>query len=267
MIEDFTFTYLNRKAKLLFGMAENRGVGDRLCELYPSFHMEGLYEQFSAALMTAAQSSGEFEIKEKCINARWVRSSVLKLGNGVAVTASDLTEEKQLKAATAYVAHYDGLTGLANRTLLNDRMGQAIERAKRNKTFVALLLLDMDGLGEINQQFGHGVGDYVLMTVAHRLRGAVRASDSVFRLDGGRFAVIYADVPVREPASTFAQKIMWSLAPTITWQKQRLSITASIGLALYPDAQTTEGMLEQADLALHRTRHEQDDLVELANAG
>jgi diguanylate cyclase (GGDEF)-like protein/PAS domain S-box-containing protein len=255
-IEDFSFTYLNRKARQLFGMAENRGIGDHLCELYPSFHMEALYEQFSAALVSSGQSTGEFAIKEKCINARWVRSSVLKLGNGVAVTASDLTEAKQQEAATVYVAHHDALTGLANETLLNDRLQQAIERAKRNQGFVALLLLDVDGLGEINQRFGHGVGDYVLMTVAQRMHSAVRASDSIFRLNGRRFAVLYSDVPVREPASTFARKIMLSLSSAIMWQKNTLSIAASIGLAIYPDAASAAEMIEQADLALHRTRNE-----------
>ena len=256
MVEDFSFTYLNRKARQLFGMAEHRGVGDRLCELYPNFHSEALFAQFSAALVTGGQHTGEFAINDPCISARWVRSSVLKLGNGVAVTASDFTEAKQQEAATIYVAHHDLLTGLANQALLNDRLQQAIERAKRNNTFVALMLLEMDGLGQVNQQYGHGVGDHVLITVSQRLRSGVRASDSVFRLSGNRFAVLYADVPVREPASTFVTKIMLSLSPAITWQKTRLSITASLGLALYPDATTPEALLEQADLALHRTRHE-----------
>ena len=256
-VEDFTFTFLNRKARELFGLPDNRGVGDRLCELYPSFHLESLFAQFESAILTGGHSTAGFAIQEKSINARWVRSSVLKLGNGVAVTVSDRTAAHEQQAADTYIAHHDTLTGLPNRALLDDRMQQAIERARRNRHFVALLLLDLDNLKRINAEFGHGVGDYVLNTVAQRVKSAIRTTDSVFRLGSEQFAILYADLPTSELVSSFANDVMASLVPPISWQQNQLSISASIGLALFPEsAATAESLLEQADLALYRMKRD-----------
>ena len=257
LVEDFTFTYLNRKARALFGLAENRGVGDRLCELYPSFHLEGLFTQFESAVLTGSQSTAEFALREQSIPARRVRSSVLKLGNGVVVTASDRSETRQPEAASGGIGHNDALTGLPGRALLHKHMQQAIEHARTDGRVVALLLLDLDGFKQIQAELGHGIGDYALNTIAQRLKNAIRATDSVFRTGAEQFAILYTGPHLSEPMSAYANQVMLSLLPPIAWQRRQLALSARIGVALYPEcAADAESLLEQAGIALSRTKQD-----------
>jgi len=264
-IHDFSFTYLNRKARTMLGLPDGRGIGDRICDLFPSFRHEGFFEQYRKAVVTGGHNTAEFSVQEEAIDARWMRSSVLKLGDGVAVTASDITEHKNFEDTVAQIAHYDPLTGLANRSLLDDRIQQALERAKRNRQSVAVMLLDLDHLKLINDRHGRAAGDQVLKTVASRLRSAVRATDSVFRLGGDEFVIVFGDIAATRPTADFVSKIMLALMAPIAWQKTQLSIHASVGMSTFPDAGTTpESLLVLADIAMHRMKRGQAAKVEAA---
>ncbi|ADW69921.1 GGDEF domain-containing protein [Granulicella tundricola] len=267
-IEDFRFTYLNQRAQQLFNIPNNDVVvGAKLCELLPSYRSEGFFDQYKQVVLTGKPSTSEFSIKDAQINATWLRYSIVKLADGIAVAASDLTSQKEAENKIRHMAQHDPLTGLPNRTLLDDRIQQAIERAIRYRQNAAVLLLDLDTFKSINDTYGHAAGDEVLKTVAARLRSAVRATDSVFRLGGDEFVIVLGDLATKGPIVDFTRKIFVSLLPPIPWEDQALNISASIGVANYPgDGATPEALLVQADIAMYRMKRGRASTADLRSS-
>jgi len=173
---------------------------------------------------------------------------------GAVVTFKDITERKRHEEQLAHQATHDTLTGLANRTILNDRTGLLIERAAREKSVVALLLLDLDRFKEINDSLGHGAGDELLRGMAARLTDLVRDSDTVARLGGDEFVVL-VEMEVADGAISIAQKILDALTIPFSIAGQEVFIGASIGISLYPkDGDSSEELLKNADVAMYRAK-------------
>lgn len=153
------------------------------------------------------------------------------------------------------MAHHDPLTGLPNRTLLFDRIGQAIQRARRNGDPFALLLVDLDGFKQVNDSFGHEAGDQVLIAVATRMRECVRAVDTVARLGGDEFVVLVENAKTAEAARATATKLVDALRGPFAIGSQEANIGASVGVALWPthgeDAPT---LLLAADRAMYAAK-------------
>lgn len=161
-------------------------------------------------------------------------------------------KEEELKAR----AFHDGLTGLANRLLLEDRFDVAVERAKRTSKSVALLMIDLNDFKSINDLYGHTAGDAVLIATARRLRAAVRASDTVARFGGDEFVLIIE--PIEDPQAIvhMGEKLFDSLAEPITLDIGVLAkISASIGMAIYPDdGANLNDLLNVADQAMYQCK-------------
>ncbi len=133
-------------------------------------------------------------------------------------------------------AHYDGLTGLANRRLVADRFQLAVERAKRSRKSFALLTIDLHHFKAINDQYGHAAGDAVLIAIAKRLVGALRASDTVVRLSGDQFVLIVETVESQPELAHIREKLFDALSDMITLDSGvQVNASANMGLALYPD--------------------------------
>lgn len=163
----------------------------------------------------------------------------------------DITERRAQSAALEYQALHDALTDLPNRSLLGDRLRQAVLRAQRNKDRIALLVMDLDHFKEINDTLGHHYGDLMLKQVARRVRDALRESDTVARLGGDEFAVLLATSD-KDHSSQVAEKILRSLERPIVIEGQALHVGASIGIALYPDHGEDEmTLLRLADVAMY----------------
>lgn len=163
----------------------------------------------------------------------------------------DITERKKADLELAQMAHYDKLTGVANRQMFIDSLGKALARAGRGRRQLALFFLDLDGFKEINDTFGHVVGDQVLQTVAQRLVGCVRASDMVSRYGGDEFALIIEDVQA-DRLDALAQKILASIEVPYEIGEQRGFLSASIGIAQYPQcAMDVHSLIEAADRAMY----------------
>ena len=170
---------------------------------------------------------------------------------GFVLIGRDITVRAEMEVALQHQAMHDALTGLPNRALLHDRLGQALLVARRERTPLALLLLDLDRFKEVNDTFGHHVGDALLVEVAARVQGVVRASDTVARLGGDEFAVL---LPGDDAAGAgrAASSILAALDAPTTVEDHALHLAGSIGIALYPahgaDAAT---LLRQADIAMY----------------
>jgi diguanylate cyclase (GGDEF)-like protein/PAS domain S-box-containing protein len=150
------------------------------------------------------------------------------------------------------MAHFDALTGLPNRNLLNDRIEQAIERGKRNKHKVGVLFIDLDHFKTINDTLGHHVGDLLLSQVASRMSYMLRATDTLGRLGGDEFLLLAPDVDDMEKLSTIAEKLIEILAQPITVNAHVLHVTPSIGVCCFPDhGDDRETLMRNADTAMY----------------
>ncbi|BCK87882.1 regulator of RpoS [Sideroxyarcus emersonii] len=156
------------------------------------------------------------------------------------------------------IAHYDPLTDLPNRLLFLDRLDQEIARAHRDNQMVAVMSLDLDRFKQVNDSFGHPVGDELLQIVAGRLAGHVRECDTVARIAGDEFGLLLADIKATHYAGEVAQKILDSFAhDPVTIGDSEIYVTLSIGISIYPfDGINTTALLKNAAAALHHAKHE-----------
>lgn len=156
---------------------------------------------------------------------------------------------------THHLALHDPLTGLPNRRLLQDRLTKAIERAERNGARAAVLLIDLDHFKQINDTYGHPVGDEVLRIVATRLQMRIRKADTIARAGGDEFMVIVSDLLHPQGAHVLAAKLSADLNEPIVMGSVQLPVGASIGLAIYPDdAQTVEELCSKADARMYEQK-------------
>jgi diguanylate cyclase (GGDEF)-like protein/PAS domain S-box-containing protein len=167
---------------------------------------------------------------------------------------SDISERRLAQERIQQLAHYDVLTGLPNRVLFNDRLEQAMISAQRNYSKISLLFLDIDRFKQINDTLGHGVGDQLLQSVGQRLLECVREQDTVSRQGGDEFIVVLTDADA-EGAELVADKIMHNITQPYMIEQHDLRITASIGIAVYPDhAQDCESLIKHADVAMYQAK-------------
>ncbi|MGH8809422.1 MAG: putative bifunctional diguanylate cyclase/phosphodiesterase, partial [Noviherbaspirillum sp.] len=170
---------------------------------------------------------------------------------------SDISVFKEAEARMQRMANYDSLTGLPNRTLLNQLVGQALTAARRSRAHGALLVIDLDRLNTYYDTLGQDVGDELLREISNRFRQALRDADVLARIDSRKFAVALFDIQKREHAGIVAQKLADALASPIVIAAHDLRISACIGIAVYPeDALDTASLLRFADVAMSRV--EQD---------
>ena len=171
---------------------------------------------------------------------------------GMLTMVTDITARKRVEEALEHQALHDALTGLPNRTLLDDRLQQAIRVADRTRMALALLLMDLDGFKEVNDTQGHHVGDQLLQQVGQRVQTVLRAADTVARLGGDEFAALLPATPDAAGAIHTARKILAALEPPVLLDTLAFHVRMSIGIAVYPvhgaDAAT---LLRHADVAMY----------------
>ena len=154
-----------------------------------------------------------------------------------------------------HTAEHDFLTGLPNRMLLNDRIGQAIAVAQRHQNKVAVLFLDLDGFKQINDSLGHPIGDKLLQSVANRLVACVRGSDTVSRQGGDEFVALLSEVRQPQDAAITAGKMLRAVAEAHSIGRHELRITTSIGVSIYPeDGRDAETLVKNADTAMYEAK-------------
>ena len=167
--------------------------------------------------------------------------------------ASQLTQDlQQSEQRFRHLAHHDPLTGLPNRTLLQDQGARALGRARRNKNHIGILFIDLDRFKTINDSLGHGVGDALLREVADRILHTVRDFDTVARMGGDEFVVLLSDLVNPAAAGSVAQHILESLAKVTIIDGHHLHITPSIGISVFPDdGNDFDQLLKHADAAMY----------------
>ena len=168
---------------------------------------------------------------------------------------SDITDSKREADRLHHLVSHDSLTRLPNRTLLQDRLEQALAQASRKSTPAALMFIDLDGFKQVNDRLGHLIGDRLLEAVADRLNGCVRESDTVARVGGDEFVILLPEVKSSGDARKLAAKLLSKLSAPFMFAEGTASIGASIGIALYPrDGESGEALLSAADEAMYQAK-------------
>ena len=168
----------------------------------------------------------------------------------------DISERKQNEEHIRWLAHFDTLTGLPNRVLLDDRIRHTLSMAQRSGTPLAVLFLDLDHFKNINDSLGHRIGDALLIEVAKRLSLAIREEDTASRLGGDEFILVLHDTDA-DGAAHVAEKLLGSIAQPYQIEQQDLVITPSIGIAMYPDdGEDFDTLYKCADVAMYRAKHD-----------
>ncbi len=197
--------------------------------------------------------------KDGSIYSKWLAISAVAGSSGATehyvAIFSDMSEHKEREERIHYLAHHDILTGLPNRLLLHDRVNMAILDARRLDEKIALLFIDLDRFKNINDSLGHSVGDRLLQEVATRLGQSLRAADTVCRLGGDEFVISLVHLRDAQDAASVAEKVKQAISAPFELDDRQLSITPSIGIAVFPDnAEDVEGLIRCADTAMYHAK-------------
>ncbi len=247
--------------------------------------LERVFRQDRAALREAyaqGMRGQAFKIEYRIVRHDGVVRTVLEQGEPIvrgegAVqclqgTTQDITEQVEAEKRIRYLAYHDSLTGLPNRQYCRDLLKQAIRRAARAKRWIAAMTVDLDRFGRINESLGHSVGDQVLQLVAHRLGEAVAAqavgegaparAAVVARVGGDQFVVFVDGAPAGDTPETLAERVIEAVRKPIPLEGGELALTASVGLAVYPEhALAADALLECANMAVSESKRENRNAV------
>lgn len=219
---------------------------------------EAFYRDFWEVLNREGRWQGEIWNRRQSGEAypEWLSVTVVRNEMGDVVNYvgifSDISERKRAEARIHHLAHYDALTNLPNRALLQDRLEQAVLQSRRKNKQAAVLFLDLDRFKPVNDSLGQDVGDELLIQVADRLQRTVREVDTVARYGGDEFVVVSQDIEQAQGAAMIARKLLTALNEPYALGSHELTVTASIGVAVYPeDGDTAATLLRNADVAMY----------------
>jgi diguanylate cyclase (GGDEF)-like protein/PAS domain S-box-containing protein len=254
---------LNIQAEKQFGYRRDELVGQKVTTIIPQGFAERLIADGtrSAEEALAQQIGTGIELtgrrKDESHFPIEIMLSPLKSAEGILVTAAirNVSVARAMSLQMTHLAEHDFLTGLPNRTLVNDRIVQAIAVAQRYRKKVAVLFLDLDGFKHINDSLGHPAGDKLLQSVARRLVECIRVSDTISRQGGDEFVALLLDVGRPEDAGITARRMLQVVAEAHSIDQHDLHITASIGVSIYPDdGLDAETLIKNADTAMYQAK-------------
>jgi diguanylate cyclase (GGDEF)-like protein/PAS domain S-box-containing protein len=251
---------VNHAFSEISGYSEAEALGQNAGMLSSERQSKAFYRRMWQAIDASGHWQGEIwnRRKDGQIYLEWLAISRVLNAEGTPShyvgIFSDITQHKEAEARIQRLAHFDALTGLPNRTLLNDRARHTISMAQRNRGSLAVLCIDLDHFKNINDTLGHGVGDELLIEIAKRLRTLVREEDTLSRQGGDEFIVVLPGADA-DGAARVAEKLLAAVAVTCKVDTHELVITPSIGIAMYPSDGEEFGTLSKcADTAMYRAK-------------
>lgn len=242
-----------------FGREEVLGTQARIFRL--GAHSESYFKAMWHGLREHGHWSGEVA------NARKNGEAYVEMVTISAVTDSqdavrnyvvlfmDITPMKNYQKQLEDMAHFDALTHLPNRLLLADRLQQAMSHSNRRKQTLAVVFLDLDGFKAVNDQYGHDVGDELLIALSQRMKGALRDGDTLARLGGDEFVAVLVDLQQPEDAQPVLERLLQAAADPVTVGDERIQVSASMGIAVYPrDGTHADLLLRRADQSMYQAK-------------
>jgi diguanylate cyclase (GGDEF)-like protein/PAS domain S-box-containing protein len=266
-----SFTFVNDATCRIWGYSREELIGMNYKVYVPKEEVKGVYKAWNKVYRTGRSlRSYPFTIIRKDKKQIFLEASVTPLRNkeGKIIAfrsiSRDVTEHKEFERKLAEMATHDALTGLPNRTLLSDRFIVALALSRRSRSKLAVLMLDLDRFKAVNDSMGHDVGDKLLKAVGKRLKATVRKSDTVARIGGDEFVLLLPQIPHEEEAAKFSQRILDAFREPFVFDDQRINITTSIGIAIYPEGgKDLESLLKSADTAMYWAKEQGRDIYRL----
>ena len=253
---------VNQAFTHITGYSTQEAIGNRPSMLKSGQHDSLFYRAMHKDLHSKGYWQGEIldRHKQGHIYPKWLTITAVKdcdnKTSHYVANFSDITERKAAQERIHYLANFDPLTGLPNRAQLNDHLKYALSLAKRSNGHLTLMFLDLDHFKDINDTLGHSVGDALLIELAKRLRLVLREEDTVTRLGGDEFILLLPGIDA-DGASHVANKLLTTIAEPCRMDHYKLILTASIGIALYPeDGKDLETLSKSADTAMYRAKEE-----------
>jgi diguanylate cyclase (GGDEF)-like protein/PAS domain S-box-containing protein len=260
---DGAVTYLNAAAELLTGWSCDAATGLRSRDVFHIVH-RGTRKRARDPLREAVRLNKTVRLTPDCMLIRRdgqeteIEDSAAPIHDrdgrmtGAVVVFRDVAKAAAASREMSRLAQHDALTGLPNRVLLDDRLLEAIALAQRRTKFVAVLFLDVDGFKTINDLYGHATGDRLLQSIASRLTGALRLSDTVSRYSGDEFVIVLSEIERPADAGLVAAKLVEAAAEPYGIGERDVMVTMSAGVAIYPDhGRNGDALITSADAAMY----------------
>ena len=267
---DGTIDYESSSVERVLGFrAEDRLGRHALTAIHPDDQAWARELLTDVGRTPGAMVSGEMRVGHADGSWRWIEVVAKNLTDdpavgGLVVNYRDITTRKTLEDELRHQAFHDSLTGLANRALFVDRLDHALSLAHRNRRPLAVLFIDIDDFKNVNDSFGHGEGDAILVSVAERLRDALRAGDTIARMGGDEFAVLVEDPPAANAATDVAERLMDVLRTPFALEGKEIFVHASVGVAILSSPQqTADELLRNADVSMYTAKTRGKNRIEV----
>ncbi len=254
---------VNRAFCDITGFTESEILGESGLILDSDRKDETTYNELTSTLKEQGHWEGEILKRKKNgqVFPVWISITTVYDSTGnteyYAALFADITQRKSDEEKIRHQANYDSLTGLPNRTLFIDRFHSAIERANREQSRIALMFIDLDQFKHVNDTLGHPAGDQLLQLASHRLSETVRSSDTVARLGGDEFTVLMPDLRELHHVNNAVRNILLIIAEPYHINNNKVFVSASIGVTIFPDdATTVDALLRNADSAMYRAKEQ-----------
>lgn len=260
---------VNPAACRISGFSTEQLIGGPESLFRSDYYDAAFYQEMQAQIDASGRWQGEYwgRRADGEIFPAWVSIGVVSSREGTRThyfsIFSDITERKRSEGRIQHLAFYDALTNLPNRPLFHRLLDQALTESRRSGQHGAVLFIDLNRFKPINDTLGHGIGDQVLQEVSARLRNVLRGADVVARLGGDEFVIGLFDIAQRDHVALVAQKILHILLPPVLVDAHELSVSAAIGISVYPEnGSDCETLLRLADIAMYRAKETGPDAFE-----
>lgn len=269
---DGRYRYVNREFANGLGKGQDEIIGKTIWDVFPKEEADKRFAAVSWVFENGKSKALEVRVPRPDGDRFYLTTVKPILDNQrrvitVICISKEITERKAMEEQLERMAQYDALTDLPNRALFSDRLRHAIAQAKRDKTRLALMFVDLDKFKPINDTFGHHVGDLLLKAAARRMQDCIREADTVGRMGGDEFVVLLPTIEEVQDALVVAEKIRRALNQTFDLPGyQGLKISSSTGVAIYPDHGHDEIQLaKNADDAMYRAKELGRNMVQLSS--
>jgi diguanylate cyclase (GGDEF)-like protein len=255
-VADFVVEETNSRAAQLTGIPRDQMRGRPLSELLPFYRINGMFDELLKVVTQDCPVQTEWQAQTWPATGRWLRREIVPVEGGAVATVRDITDRKMAEERIRHMAHHDELTGLPNRSLIRDRLEQAVRHAQRKGGHLALAFVDLDGFKLVNDGLGHNAGDELLKVVGRRMQACLRRNDTLGRLGGDEFVILLPDVADNPLAVTpVLEKIRQAVTEPVMIKDQAVQVSCSMGVVTYPrDGHDPATLMMNADAAMYRAK-------------
>ncbi|WP_296952032.1 EAL domain-containing protein [uncultured Massilia sp.] len=255
-IVDFLVEHTNSRAEQVTGIPTAALLGRMMGDLLPFYRVNGMFEQLVQVVSEGKAVETEWQARTGPATGHWLQRQIVPVEGGAVAMVRDISERKRAEERIRHMAHHDELTGLPNRTLIRDRLDEAIRNAQRTGGQLALAFVDLDGFKLVNDGLGHNAGDALLQVVGARMQSCLRRTDTLGRMGGDEFVILLPDVKGDPLGLTpLLETIRQAVTEPVQIDGQAVQVSCSTGVVIYPrDGEDPKTLMMNADAAMYRAK-------------